>query len=193
MTKIQRNFVLAVVLAALVALLSPDTEAKLTKQFDSEICKQSARYLIGHDCAWLKAQLIQESGLNPKAQSPVGAMGLGQFMPATYREVCVPLVICHLSPFNPKASIKAAAYYQALMESKWYSKRSRADRKALGQASYNAGLGNILKAQRVCGMPSKYQCVIECLPQVTGRHSEETIGYVKAIRRHYLKLKAGLL
>lgn len=193
MTKVKRNFLVAVVLAVFMACVLPNAEAKLTAQYDSEICKQSARYLIGHDCDWLKAQLIQESRLKPNAKSPVGAMGLGQIMPATYREICVPLVICHLSPYDPKASIKAAAYYQALMESKWFSKRSDQDRKALGQASYNAGAGNIIKAQRACGMPSKYMCIIKCLPQITGHHSRETIGYVKSISSHYLKLKAGLL
>jgi soluble lytic murein transglycosylase-like protein len=193
MTQIIKNCLLAALLTALTVYVSEPAQAKAPTRFDSEICKQSARYLVGHDCDWLKAQLIQESALNPNARSPVGAMGLGQIMPATFRQVCVPLVICHISPYNPEASIKAAAYYQARMESKWISKRSDYDRKALGQASYNAGAGNIIKAQRVCGMPSKYQCIIECLPQVTGRHSVETINYVRLIARHYMKLKAGSL
>jgi membrane-bound lytic murein transglycosylase F len=55
------------------------------------------------------------------------------------------------------------------------------DRFKLSAASYNAGIGNLLKAQNHCNNARLYDDVIPCLPRVTGRHSKETIGYVQNI------------
>ncbi len=184
-------FVLAILLAMMLSLaISIKASAGgYTDKYDAEICKQSRRFLIGQDCDWLKAQLIQESRLKPGAVSPVGARGLGQIMPATWADICQPLLICHIDPFDPTANIMAAAFYQAGRESFWTSPRPASDRKALGLASYNAGAGNLLKAQKQCGMPSLYACIIKCLPEITGFHSVETINYVKGISGFYLLLK----
>lgn len=65
----------------------------------------------------------------------------------------------------------------------WSSPRPELDRLQLAQASYNAGLGNMLKSQKACGMASRYACVAECLPEVTGQHSAETLQYVERISR----------
>lgn len=65
----------------------------------------------------------------------------------------------------------------------WSSPRPNIDRLELAQASYNAGAGNIIKAQKECGGKVLYEDIIECLPQVTGHHSKETITYIKMIRK----------
>ena len=176
---------------ALSAMLAVQSHAQYTDQYDDMIKEASARFLPGHDWLWLKAQLIQESQLNPNAVSPVGAMGLGQIMPKTYAEVCKPLRICHLSPFNPKASILAAAYYQARMEKIWSSPRPPFDRKALGNVSYNAGAYYILEAQKLCKGALLYDDIIKCLHQVPRVKYEEPINYRRAIYRFYVKLKWG--
>jgi soluble lytic murein transglycosylase-like protein len=133
--------------------------------------------------AW-KAQLWQESRLNPLAVSPVGARGLAQFMPGTWADVSreLQLVGIGISPTSDVA-IKAGAYYMAKLRAAWSSKRPEEDRHRLAQASYNAGMGHILSAQRACGNPALYEPIIACLPQITGRNSEETIGYIKSIAR----------
>ena len=51
----------------------------------------------------------------------------------------------------------------------------------LAAASYNAGAGHLIKAQRLCDGRNLYREIIPCLPQVTGRHSAETIDYVQKI------------
>lgn len=163
-------------------LVCAPTAAMATSKYDDDIDLFAKKYMRGPDAPlWLKAQLMQESSLNPNARSPVGAMGLGQFMPYTWREVCARLTLCHKSPYNPSASIEAAAYYQARQERAWTSPRPRWDRKALGLSGYNAGLGNILKAQKKCGGALRYRRIVACLPAITGHHSKETIQYVKRI------------
>jgi len=54
-------------------------------------------------------------------------------------------------------------------------------------ASFNAGKGNILKAQRVAKKKglnrNLWRSIEQTLPNVTGRHSKETIGYVTKIHK----------
>ena len=128
----------------------------------------------------LKAQCYQESRLNPLAISPVGAQGLCQFMPNTWAD----MQRHHpelLNPYSPEQSILASALYMAKLNNGWWSERPAIDRWMLSLASYNAGAGNLHKAQKLCGNPNLYADIVQCLPKVTHHHSRETIGYVKNI------------
>lgn len=152
----------------------------ISSEYDKAF-KNAAIFLpLGTDWRLLKAQCYQESRLNPFAVSPVGAYGLCQFMPNTAREM--KRKHPELSNFwLPETSVIAAARYMNQMNKFWSSPRSKVDRYMLALASYNAGAGNIHKAQKKCGMPTPYAPVIKCLPDVTGKHSKETITYVKKI------------
>lgn len=141
--------------------------------------------------AW-KAQLWQESRLDPDAMSPVGASGLAQFMPGTWREIAPALGYAHLPPTSVRPAINAGAYYMAKLRRAWSAPRPQDDRHWLAAASYNAGFGNILKAQKVCGGAALYLEIIACLPGVTGAHSTETITYVERIKRWWGLMEARL-
>jgi membrane-bound lytic murein transglycosylase F len=78
----------------------------------------------------------------------------------------------------PEVSIRAAAYYMGKLNRNWKSPRPPMDRHKLALASYNAGIGHILKAQRICDNRRLYDEIIPCLPLVTGKHAQETTGYV---------------
>jgi membrane-bound lytic murein transglycosylase F len=119
--------------------------------------------------------------------SPVGAKGLCQFMDGTWGDVSRKLGIS-AHPFDPKFSIQFASFYMAEMRSNWTSPRPEFDRHSLAMASYNAGFGNLLRAQRLCHGSIFYDSIVDCLPQVTGRHSKETTEYVNKIWVYYLKL-----
>lgn len=154
--------------------------------WDDDFKDAAGLYLPGVDWRLLKAQCYQESLLNPLAVSPAGARGLCQFMPLTWTEVSNALPEVEWGAvFVPEASIIAAAYYMRRMRNFWTAPRPEADRHLLAMASYNAGAGNILRAQRACtveGMaPSLYKDIIMCLPLVTGEHSKETTTYVRRI------------
>lgn len=127
--------------------------------------------------------MYQESRLDPDAVSPVGARGLAQFMPGTWRMMAAELRLGLDASPHSEIAIEAGAYYMARLRRQWSSPRPQADRHKLAQASYNAGLGHLLTAQKRCAMAVLYDAIIRCLPGVTGRHSEETITYVTRIWR----------
>jgi membrane-bound lytic murein transglycosylase F len=136
-----------------------------------------------------KAQLYQESLLKADARSHVGAAGIAQFMPGTWKQMVRELRFnSKASPFTADLSIKAGAYYMAKLRRGWVEDRPEVHRHSLALASYNAGMGNIIKAQRVCGGERLYHKIIVCLPEVTGRHSKETIGYVNRIWAYWRRM-----
>ncbi|WP_281645548.1 transglycosylase SLT domain-containing protein [Parendozoicomonas sp. Alg238-R29] len=179
---IWRSITLVVLLAPAFCSASffPDT-------YDKTFRTQSALWLPGVDWRLLKAQCWQESRLNPLAVSPVGAQGLCQFMPGTAEEVGRQLGIT-VSPFAPEWSIQAAAFYMQRLRRGWSSPRPEVDRHSLAMASYNAGIGNIIKAQKACDGQLLYSEIIDCLPDITGRHSKETITYVRNIWRWFMQM-----
>lgn len=158
-------------------------------KYDFLIWKSVKRYWSDYPktLQW-KAQLYQESKLDTNAVSPVGAEGLAQFMPATWKQISKELGY-EGTPRQPKLAINAGAYYMRKLRNGWSSPRPQEDRQKLAQASYNAGFGNLLKAQRKCNMAVTYDEIIKCLPDVTGHHSKETITYVQRITLWYQKLK----
>ncbi|CAJ58728.1 MULTISPECIES: NlpC/P60 family protein [Frankia] len=86
--------------------------------------------------ALLAAQLHQESGFNPQARSPVGAMGIAQFMPATWASHGQGDV------WNPADAIPAAARYDCAVAASVASVPGDGQEKML--AAYNAGAGAVL-------------------------------------------------
>jgi soluble lytic murein transglycosylase-like protein len=78
----------------------------------------------------LAAQIHQESGFNPFAQSNAGAAGISQFMPATARDYGL------RDRFDPVASIDAQAHMMRDLLRRFGDVR-------LALAAYNAGPGRV--------------------------------------------------
>ena len=166
--------------------------AQIPDTYDMEIKRLASVYIPEIDWRLLKAQLWQESRFKADAVSPVGAKGIGQFMPETWDEVCNELNYpAGADPFNTSLNIRAAAFYMRKRIKGWSSPRPDADRISLALASYNAGFGNLLKAQKLAGGVNDYKSIIKQLPAVTGKHSAETIGYVTVIWKYYIELVTG--
>lgn len=135
-----------------------------------------------------KAQLWVESNLNPMAVSPVGARGLAQIMPGTWNQWAprTPQVGSKdVSPFDAKASIFTGAAYMRWLWNQWSTPRPLMDRWALTAASYNSGLGDLLEAQKVQGMPADYASIAQGLRLVDPKGVDETVNYVKKILHHF--------
>lgn len=173
-----------VILLTLWGSLPVSANALRSSIYDLQIRKWNSFYTPSLPWYWNKAQLVAESNLKPNAVSPVGAMGLGQFMPATWKEVSRELKFPdggEATAFAPSLNIQAHAYYMLKLRSQFKRERPEWDRHSLALASYNAGLGNVLKAQRECGNSLLYKPMASCLHKVTGHHHKETLTYVTRI------------
>ena len=101
------------------------------------------------DWKMLKAQARAESALDPDAESRVGAMGLCQFMPATWNMDIRPRIISfyennmglrkyrkNISPHDPEDSILGQALYMKQLLGIFISIE-------VALAAYNWGMGNV--------------------------------------------------
>jgi len=155
-------------------------------KFDPYFNKYSKRYFgPGFDWRYFKAQAVAESRLKAGAKSGVGAVGVMQIMPATFNEIKNRQPAIKGTRKQPRWNIAAGIYYNRSIWKLWQSKRPFQDRINFMFGSYNAGKGNILKAQKLAKAngvnPNLWSSIETALPEVTRRHSRETIQYIKKI------------
>lgn len=133
-----------------------------------------------------KAQAIAESGLKKNAKSHVGAVGLMQIMPTTYKEIIRGNRYIKGSGKDPKWNIAAGISYNRSIWNLFKADRPFQDRLDFTFGAYNAGKGNIIKAQKHAkgsGLnPDLWSSIEQTLSKVTGRHSKETLDYVTKIK-----------
>jgi soluble lytic murein transglycosylase-like protein len=100
-------------------------------------------------------QMDEESSFNPEAESPAGAEGIAQFMPATARALGI-------NPWNPEQALEAAAQVMA-----GYTRHYGSYGMAL--AAYNCGSGCLNAALSRCG-----SAWMRCVPA-------QTQAYIRSI------------
>lgn len=153
-----------------------------------ETIKEAVRKFLPPNYDWrlFKAQLWQESRLNPLARSPAGARGAAQIMPNTWNYIAPKCGHEDSDPYDFTASVEVGAFYLNRMLNKWTAPRPEGDKLALALASYNAGFGNMLRAQRVADGSNNYCDIAQGLPTITGpRNAYETVNYVQIIVNKY--------
>ncbi|WP_425105149.1 lytic transglycosylase domain-containing protein [Ancylobacter sp.] len=89
--------------------------------------------------SWIRAVLRAESGGDPRAVSPAGAMGLMQIMPATWDELRVHHGL-GADPFDPRDNILAGAAYLRQLHDRYGSIRAMLAAYTAGPARYEASL-----------------------------------------------------
>lgn len=169
-------------MASLAAPSSSVARSSWPDKYDKPIKHAVELWWPGEDWRLWKAQLWQESRLDPNARSPVGALGIAQFMPATWEETLRQMGWELVERTEAEPAIEAGAYYMSRLRRTWKGNHPMA------AASYNAGAGNITKAWVLCKRPEAWDDVARCLPKVTGRHAAETITYVERIYRWFRQM-----
>lgn len=158
---------------------------RVTK-YDKYFSKYSKRYFgPAFDWLYFKAQAVAESNLYADAKSRVGAVGVMQIMPRTFKEIARKNPSIKGTRKQPRWNIAAGIYYDRMLWKAWSADRMFQDRINFMLASYNAGRGNILKAQRIAkkqGLNLKqWRSTEQMLSKVTGKRSKETIDYIRKI------------
>lgn len=101
----------------------------------------------------IAAQIEAESQWNPRAVSPVGAVGLSQFMPDTWRNIGRDDDGNGVaSPYDPGDAIMAQGRYDCQLVDQLRGKVS-GNLTSLALAAYNAGVGAVLKAHGIPPYP----------------------------------------
>jgi soluble lytic murein transglycosylase-like protein len=138
------------------------------KKYEAMVNRAAAEF--GLEPALLKAIMAAESGFNPNAVSPKGAIGLMQIMPATaerYGLLADKKRTLHQKLSDPGTNIRLAARYLRDLSDMF------PQRQELAVASYNAGEGAV----------QKYRNQVPPYP--------ETRNYVQLVAQFYQLYAAG--
>jgi hypothetical protein len=122
-------------------------------QYREPLLRSASRWNVSPGL--LAAQLMAESGFNPRAVSPAGALGIAQFMPATARSYGL------RDPFDPLASIDAQAHLMSDLLRRFHSV-------PLALAAYNAGAGAVAGCNCVPHYPETRAYVARILALADG-------------------------
>ena len=122
-------------------------------RYRDAIARAAARWDVS--AALLAAQLQAESGFDPGAVSPAGALGIAQFMPATAAAYGL------RDPFDPDAAIDAQGRLMSELLSRFGSE-------PLALAAYNAGPGAVAACDCVPPYPETQAYVARILALMNG-------------------------
>lgn len=171
---------------AVTVLLSLSLNALAASiQYDLAFRHYGQLYFPWQDWRHWKAQGLAESKLDPKATSYCGAVGLMQLMPITAKGLGV-------NPYSPESNIQGGIKYDRQLWRSWTSIPDSNERRDFTYASYNAGLGWILKARKKAAGAKTWEPVSAALSAITGaQNAKQTQNYILHIRAFYRQLTGG--
>ena len=183
------------VLFAAVAVRVPTAAAQPHDPADryDDTFRKAAKRSFGPAFDWrlFKAQGMAESNLDPAARSRVGARGLMQLMPSTYREITSENADLAMID-SPERNIQAGIAYDRRLWLGWEKDSVADDRRQFMLASYNAGRGTLLNAQRSARQrqldPRRWRNIEQIAATVPRWRHQETLDYVRKIEVNITRL-----
>jgi len=169
------------------------TKAEDMRRF-KELTGYFQKYATRYDFDWLllMAQGYQESQLDQKTRSPVGAIGVMQVMPATAKDKNVGIPDIQLVEPNIHAGVK----YMRFLVNEYFDEPGidRVNRHLFAFASYNAGPNRIARLRKQAAAqgldPNKWFNNVEVV--VAEDVGRETVQYVSNIYKYYIAYKLTL-
>jgi membrane-bound lytic murein transglycosylase MltF len=160
----------------------------------NELVGYFKKYATQYDFDWLMlaAQGYQESRLDQKTRSPVGAIGVMQVMPTTANDKNVAIKDIHLVEPNIHAGVK----YLRFLVNEYFDEPGIdfANRHLFAFASYNAGPNRIARLRKEAAAkgldPDKWFNNVELV--VAEDVGRETVQYVSNIYKYYIAYKLTL-
>ena len=123
----------------------------------------------------LKYLAVIESGLNPKARSRMGAVGLWQFMPATGKRFGLSYDYYLDERMDPAQATEAACRYLKELYTTFQDWE-------LALAAYNCGPGNVRRAIRRSGYKKGFWAIERYLPRETRSYVPQWLAIIYAMR-----------
>ena len=156
-----------------------------TSEYDDIFRAAIKRLPPGYNNDWclLKAQCYIESHLRANVESDQGAKGVCQLLDTTFNEQQARKRF-YGDVWDPKPNIMQAAGYMSWIIDQWYAERTDESRLRLSWASYNWGLGNVLRAQVKSRGARDWEDMEVHAP-------EETRNYVLKIEKQLREWKDG--
>lgn len=142
----------------------------------------------GSGACILKTICWNESRHNPDAVSWAGAEGLCQVMPATAKWINQ-RGWWRGNLRNAKDNSEAAAIVWTRKWQYWSTPRATECHVEVTNASYNAGEGNVQKAQNLSGGALCWESIRSHMHEVTGEHAKEVIDYVSRFWSTWRRLR----
>ena len=177
------------------AYAQPAAIPRAAQQYQLTLKREAQRvWGLNAPVSTFAAQIHQESRWNAAARSPVGALGLTQFMPATARWIgSTDAALASPAPLNPTWAIRALVQYDF-----WLSQRIKAQddcqRMAFVLASYNGGLGWVYKRQARSATPGVcLGATCNVNPGITAASQSENAHYPTIILQRFEPLYEAAL
>lgn len=133
--------------------------AERARAFDDLISEHSRTHSVRADL--VRAVMQVESGFNPYARSPKGAMGLMQLMPATAKQYDVK------NAFNPAENVRAGVAYLRELLDRYQNNEE------LALAAYNAGPGAVDKHGQTVPPYRETRSYVAQINKITARPIEK--------------------
>jgi soluble lytic murein transglycosylase-like protein len=150
--------------------------ASAAATYEALVMEHAAKHALRPEL--VRAVIQVESGFNPRALSPKGAMGLMQLMPATARELGV------RNAFDPSDNIRGGTTYLRQLLDKYHGNEE------LALAAYNAGAGAV---DRHSGVPPYRETrdYVKRVGSAAGRKPAVSLAGGKMIIYRWIQVRDG--